>query len=162
MTDIIEPGTTFAGCEMAQTWVDLQLYEKILNDRSDLKCIIELGTGQGGLSQFFNAQAVARGLEFHNFDHLEADKAVPCWHQIDVLADSVRVMEFFAHPMLLLCDNGNKPLEVKIYSPILRVGDLLAVHDWGVEISDSDIPDALFMVYQEWSHSLTRIFQVIA
>lgn len=158
--DIIEPGTSFAGYEMAQTWADLQLYEKVLNDRPDLKCIIELGTGQGGLSLFFDSQARARGLEFHNFDYLAAEKPVPKWQQIDVLADSITVREFFTHPMLLLCDNGNKPLEVKIYAPLLQVGDLLAVHDWNVEIFASDIPGALYPVYDHWSHSLTRIFEV--
>lgn len=162
MTATVLPGTSFMGYEMAQTWDDLQLYEKVLNDRPDLKCIIELGTGQGGLSMFLHAQAQHRRMAFHTFDHLEADLPVPEWLQMDVLADSVRVREFFQHPMLLLCDNGNKPLEVKIYAPMLQVGDLLAVHDWETEIYEKDIPGALFPVYTQESVSMTRIFQVIA
>jgi cephalosporin hydroxylase len=35
---------------------------------------------------------------------------------------------------LLYCDNGNKVKEVLIYGKYLSTGDMLGVHDWGVEI----------------------------
>lgn len=33
-------------------------------------------------------------------------------------------------PCLIYCDNGNKPLEIKTYAPILRTGDILMAHDY--------------------------------
>jgi cephalosporin hydroxylase len=33
------------------------------------------------------------------------------------------------------CDNGNKIKEVLTYGVLLRVGDILAVHDWGGEVN---------------------------
>lgn len=53
--DIVEPGTSFAGYEMAQTWADLQLYEKVLNDRPDLK----YPTSQVRFTQFMTTGATA-------------------------------------------------------------------------------------------------------
>lgn len=162
MTAAVIPGTTFAGYEMAQTWEDLQLYERVFNDRPDLKCVIELGTGQGGLSQFFRMQAEVRQFAFYTFDYMEGSKPVPGWIQMDVLQNSVEVQKYFQHPMLLLCDNGDKPREVRTYAPLMKVGDLVAVHDWDDEIYQSDIPGALMMMWPEHSKSMTRIFEVIA
>lgn len=33
-------------------------------------------------------------------------------------------------PLLLMCDGGDKPEEVRRYAPLLRPGDGLVVHDW--------------------------------
>lgn len=34
----------------------------------------------------------------------------------------------------LYCDNGNKGMEIVMYAPYLKSGDLLGVHDWNVEV----------------------------
>ena len=43
------------------------------------------------------------------------------------------------HPLLLLCDNGAKPLEMATFVPLLRAGDIVGVHDWGTEVNEGDI-----------------------
>ncbi|GAG90884.1 unnamed protein product [marine sediment metagenome] len=35
----------------------------------------------------------------------------------------------------LYCDNGGKGKEITMYSQYLRPGDMLGVHDWGVEVN---------------------------
>ena len=42
-------------------------------------------------------------------------------------------------PKLLYCDNGNKKVEVELYSKYLYKGDVLGVHDWGTEIFPEDV-----------------------
>jgi len=46
-------------------------------------------------------------------------------------------------PKLLYCDDGNKPLEVNTFGPLLASGDLLGVHDWGSEVKMLDVAQTL-------------------
>lgn len=153
-------GTTFCGAAMAQVWGDLLLWERVFNAHPELRCLIELGTGGGGFSHFLQAQCLARGMSFATFDWAVPPSTVPGWHKADVLQDIEKVVRHFRHPMLLSCDNGNKPLEVATYLPHLVPGDLVAVHDWGTEIYSKDIPDVLVPIHDDWSFGMTRMFQV--
>ena len=45
--------------------------------------------------------------------------------------------------VLLFCDNGNKPLEVELYAPTLRTGDVIGVHDWETEVCGDDVDHIL-------------------
>lgn len=155
-------GTTLFGRPMSQTWEDVRLYERLLNAHPELHAIIELGTGQGGLSFYLNFQAAVRGMTFKTFDVVRPDAEVPNWQRLDVLREVDEVVRHFSHPMLLVCDNGNKPLEVGLYAPKLQKGDLLTVHDWDTEIYVTDIPTTLWMVHEDWCQSMTRVFERIA
>jgi len=65
-------------------------------------------------------------------------------------------------PLLLFCDNGNKREEVRRFAPLLSGGDFLAVHDWGSEFFESDVPSNLEMVWPDppEASGLTRWFCV--
>lgn len=159
MTDQVKPGTTLFGRLMSQTWDDVRLYEMLLNAHPELRAIVELGTAQGGLSWYLSYQAGARGMTFKTFDVVRPDSEVPNWQRLNVLREVDEIVRWFEHPMLLVCDNGNKPLEVSLYAPKLRQGDLLAVHDWNTEIYEDDIPTTLRMVHEDWCQSMTRVFE---
>ena len=88
------------------------------------------------------------------------ENPLPSFRVLDVFEDVVEIASFFKHPVLLLCDNGNKPYEIVTYSPHLVPGDLVAVHDWGTEISESSIPEHFHMIHLPWSVSMTRFFLV--
>ena len=165
---------SFGGAPFQQTWYDLPLWEHFLNEYP-CRSIVELGTGQGGMAVFFAMQALARGMKFRTFDRepltamstrevlatLGAD-----WHLIDIFdrPEIVRaVLREFPHPIVLFCDDGNKPREFQTFAPSLVSGDLVAVHDWNAEIRAEDIRPALPMILQEEceaTNSVTRFFRV--
>lgn len=153
---------TFLGAPMQQTWGDLALWERVLNEltghTAPLTGLIELGTGSGAFSLFLLMQCEARGLDFATFDRGPAGEGEgPVGRRLDLQAhctvgdlwgrggDEVRA--WFApkragegtSPLLLFCDDGSKPREVATFGPLLRPGDALAVHDWGTEIGPHDM-----------------------
>lgn len=158
----VVPGTTLFGHSMSQTWEDVEMYERLLNAHPELTNIVELGTAEGGLSIYLNYQCFVRGMTFKTFDVVRPAGPIPNWQRMDVLREVDEIVRWFEHPLLLVCDNGNKPLEVSLYAPRLRRGDLLAVHDWDVEICADDIPTTLRMVHENWCQSMTRVFERIA
>lgn len=109
------------------------------------KIVVELGTDEGGFASFLAALARGWGGEVYTFDILAKYKphllSIPNLHfeQADVLiAVHPRVKDLITRPeVLLYCDNGNKPKEVELYAPFLRVGSILGVHDYNSEIMGS-------------------------
>lgn len=145
---------TFLGVPAVQRWCDLWLWEQIFQRTPGLSGVIELGTLKGGLSLFLRLQTLQRGQLFTTVDWV--DHLTPCplfdlvalqGHQlrIDMWEDVGRkvIDQMLAadawHPLLLLCDGGNKPREVQTFAPLLRSGDLIAVHDWGTEFGPGDL-----------------------
>jgi len=164
---------SFAGAPFQQTWFDLPLWEHFLNT---FKCrsLLELGTGQGGMALFFAAQAAARGMTYTTLDREDlcrADVSAAMGrlgakrHLVEVFdrADFVHGLIAAAErPLVLFCDNGNKPREFQTFSPSLQSGDFVAVHDWNAEIRLSDVRPELPMILAEEcdaTNSITRFFR---
>ena len=164
MSTEVLPDTTFFGVPLAQTWEDLQLYERILNAHPDLRCIVELGTYYGGLSWYLHGQAQHRRMSFFTYDLTYPEFDVPGFRQLDVLINAGLVMrpivESDLRPFLVICDNGNKIQEMATYAPLMQPGDLLAVHDWGTEVNEEDVPEVLQPIHTEWCTSMTRVFSL--
>lgn len=154
-------GNTFCGSLMAQAWNDVALWEEFLN-RNVLRSIVELGTFRGGMSIFLAMQAAARGARFVTMDSnlgqvenllfLEALGSAVI--EMDLFAESsletvTNILEELPGPRLLFCDNGNKREEVRRFAPLLAEGDFLAVHDWGSEFFESDVPPFLQLVWPD-------------
>lgn len=141
---------TFLGYRLTQSWADLAIWEYVLGEHPELRTIIEIGTWEGGMSRFLFYQAQERRMNFVTFD-LVAPSPIPMgFVQMDVFeeADTVRgIIAGSEHPLLLLCDGGDKPREMREYAPGLLPGDLLAVHDWEDEAGPEDVPDCLDGVY---------------
>jgi len=144
-------GNTFAGSLIAQAWNDLPLWEEFLN-RHAVRSIVELGTFRGGMAIFLALQAGARQVRFvtmdANLDQIENPQFLGALGatvvRANLLEDSAvlamgELLEELPKPVLLFCDNGNKREEVRRFAPLLQVGDYLAIHDWGSEISAADI-----------------------
>lgn len=158
--------TTFGNHPCGQTWADLYLWELVLNDRTDLCAIVEIGTWQGGFSRFLFAQSAIRGMEFVTFDAAEPDNPPPRFQRRDVFADRNDLcMELgsFDGPIVLLCDGGNKPREVRTFAPCLPMGSLVVVHDWLTEFLPEDAPEYLREAYVDVCESLgsmSRVFEI--
>lgn len=108
--------------------------------------IVELGTSEGGFTMLM-ADA-APGAEIHTFDRCPIfeynRKFFPTnihLHRGDVLKPHPDVIKLLKRPVrkFLYCDNGNKKLEVKLYSKYLSKNDYIGVHDWGREIFWKDV-----------------------
>lgn len=156
-------GRTYLGVPMMQSWGDLHFYECVLNHHPELSNIVELGTAEGGLALFLGAQSAQRGLGFLSIDNTQPPRTIPGFMLLDIFAETSKLRQLLKQhsPLLLVCDNGDKPREVGELSPSLCPGDLLAVHDWNREIFQADIPDCLDTLYEPLSisyESSTRLF----
>ena len=62
---------------------------------------------------------------------------------VDVLsAGAVEIIEGIIgdKPTYLICDGGDKPAEFALYAPILPVGSVISIHDWGTEVTELKVP----------------------
>ena len=127
--------------------------------------MIELGTTAGGFTLVMH-DAIP-GTEIHSFDikstspqrgaHVDVvwfrqHTNVHFHPHTDVLKECKEVVELCKRPehKLLYCDNGNKPLEFKLYSKYLNPGDYIAVHDYmseNEEYQPEEINDLPIMKY---------------
>lgn len=155
MFDHLPDWSSFCGHPAAQHWADYELWEQVLNEHR-VGGIVEIGTGKGGFALYLWTQARARGIGFVTIDQHPAPLHLP---QIvcDVFQkETVRACVLAARPCLLFCDGGDKPAEVAEFSPLLQVGDLLAVHDYNHEIFEADIPERFEPVAGD---GLTRFYK---
>jgi hypothetical protein len=158
-------GVSFGAIPAAQTWTDLILWESLLNDHR-FDAIFELGTWQGGFSWWLWAQCEAREpkLFFQTYDAVEPQRFVPSFRRLDVFAESASLINRMRswEPIILLCDNGNKPRELQTFATQLGPESLTVVHDWGTEVHPEDVPDTLEMVYGDFCEeigSMSRVFR---
>ena len=168
-------GNTYCGLGISQTWSDLALWEAFL-DGHRLGSILELGTWRGGMALFLAHQGRARDLAVVSVDlhHGGVDRpdliaSAGCrLVAMDLLGPGApeRMAALLAElpgPVVLFCDNGNKPAEWRSFVPLLASGDFAAVHDWGTEFTESDLNPTLPMLMQspcEQAGSMTRFFGV--
>lgn len=68
------------------------------------------------------------------------------FHRKNILKEvdqGIRELAHSSKKKIMFCDNGKKPLEVKMYGVFLNRGDILMVHDWPFEIDYHDIWEEL-------------------
>lgn len=156
--------TSFGGVPAGQIWADFYLWEMLLNDKPDLRGIVEVGTWKGGFSRYLYAQAEARGIGFVTFDAVRPPLIPQGFQRADVFAEPGVVVSALARfePAILLCDGGNKPREIKMFAPFVPRDGLLVVHDWMTEVGPDDVPDTLVEVCGELCDtlgSMSRVFE---
>lgn len=154
-------GVSFGGIAAAQIWADFVLWESLLNERG-FNAIIELGTWKGGFSWWLWAQAEARAIHFETYDAVEPEAHVPQFERIDVFAEADFIKDRLRmfQPVILFCDNGNKPRELKTFGPALCPDSLVVVHDWGTEMLPENVSDEMEMVYERFCEELSSISRV--
>ena len=173
--------TTIFGQSATQHWVDVVLWEHFFNKHPDIKAMIEFGTGMGGLSIAFALHAVQRDFAFFTFDARKWDACFSSplarlvdleghFQQANLFKDDGRkavlklLRQSALHPLLLFCDNGDKPREFADYVPHLRPGDYVAVHDWGKEFGPEDAAlypiEPLYFDLAEQMEGITRMWRV--
>lgn len=163
--DYIERPATWCGQPTLQRWTDLILWELVLNDRPDLRGILELGTWQGGMSSYLQTQATRRGMRFATIDVEPPPRPPIGFVCFDLTAPTARsvVRSLLPKPGVLFCDNGDKPREVREFCRLLERGELLVVHDWDREIGDQDVEDLpITPAFEElWRHELAECWSAV-
>jgi hypothetical protein len=159
-------GVSYGGVPISQSWAELVLWEGLLNDRR-YEAVIELGTWQGGFAWWMAGQAKARGMMFHTFDSIAPQRDLPdeCFTRMDIFIEREKLIQLIHEwePLILFCDNGNKPRELVEFATALQHPYSLAVvHDWGTEVQPEDVPDSLEMMYGNFCEeigSMNRVFK---
>lgn len=137
------------GIPTAQTWNQLGSLFDDLN-RMEITTFFELGAYMGGLSDLMiYRQSVINGFKFLGvqLDAQEINirlRGTPYIMVGDVFSQEVikRISGMIAESsgaVMVYCDNGNKPLELRTYAPILRVGDYIRAHDYPGETTQESL-----------------------
>jgi hypothetical protein len=122
----------------AQAPEDIQAWEDFLS-RVRPRALLELGSASGVFSRWLNK----RVKWFKTIDIQRPEGRTPGFLLLNVWERPEEVRALIAkapRPFVLYCDDGDKPREVATFGKDLRVGDFLAVHDFGTEIFERDIP----------------------
>jgi hypothetical protein len=103
------------------------------------KAIIELGTGTGRLAEMFSLYSDTYSFDIE--DRREEKNDLYKFYQLDIFSKPIELITALniPGPIMIFCDNGNKPLEFKIFSKYLKRGSCILVHDYPFEITDKDI-----------------------
>jgi len=154
----------FLGGGHGQNDTAISAWERVLRPL-DFKRIIELGTFNGNFSVYLALWCQRRRVDFYTYDNQDwrtqehwswaADRYHEefresyignCFKQLDLLTkDATReVGGLIAQDgiSVLFCDDGNKTQEFLSLAPYVKVGDLVAAHDWDSEIHPSAIKKA--------------------
>ena len=140
---------TFLGGIMRQSREAIDGWERALKPL-EFKRIIELGTARGHFSLYLYMWCLVRQAQFFTFDIKRGLELGPVhdalgfgqrFREWDVLKKPEPIIEIIRRPgvSVLFCDNGDKVTEVDLFAPQLKRGDIIAAHDWPVEIGPTDV-----------------------
>jgi len=135
----------------AQNWTAITMLLKFFADNREVKRVVDIGTGCGGLTLFFGANMLQRDGKVLSFD-IEETQSAQARRDFEKLNIDFRKMNVFSEyavklvkefiadeQALIFCDNGNKGREFPLYARTLKQGDFIMAHDWGVEISEGNL-----------------------
>ena len=137
MTDLKFRGIEFSGVTTYQSWVDLWILNRVLNQLKP-EFIVEIGTALGGSALFLSNYA-----EVHTFDVNKGMKKtndkIHFHHEDCFKSSTLKNLLADKQRKLLYCDGGNKIKEFNTFAKMLNPNDYVLVHDWNAEISEKDI-----------------------
>lgn len=146
----------FLGGKVAHRFCELDLLERVML-AAGIKNVLEIGTGSGVLTTLFGIHAMLRGGRMMTVEKsrvLNKGRAnllemlsvnVYC---DDCFCERIRnaaraFLDVVGKPTLVYCDGGDKPKELATFAPECGIGDIIGVHDWGVELDWKDVPDVI-------------------
>lgn len=144
------------GGESGFTPIERAVMEAIMNDLSP-ETIIEIGTGHGYTSAWLALQAFVREADFHTFEIRPSLRRVNPIAAIGTLGGRIHTGDVFSEEMtnrierilhlpgsaFVVMDGGEKPAELREFGPLMKVGDVCLVDDWGDEVTPPDLKDWL-------------------
>lgn len=139
--------TTYKNIPIAHEKKSIPLIQSFLSNFSP-ELIIEFGSSYGGFTLVLH-DAVPE-IQIYSYDNRRRpekwgeptySKPNITFYKLDIFIQPVSLVELCKDPRkkLLYCDNGNKIKEFTIFGKYLNSGDMIGVHDWNIEIKQSDI-----------------------
>lgn len=141
--------SSFLGVRMQHNYGLYKAIDDVLNANPQIERFIEVGTGGGALSVILGLHAIQRNGHLLTYD-TQTRGYKP---KVDILFDKLDI-EFVeenvfdnmkgvqkhmeGRPTFFFCDGGDKPKECKTFAPVLPAGSIIAVHDYGREISPEE------------------------
>ena len=143
---------TFLGKRMAQSELAIPMWESVMF-HTDYCRIIEIGTFHGNFSLYLFLLTLSNQSEFYTFDivdwrvydhsphiknYLGLDnhfKKMDVFESVGFISDLIKRNGI----SVLFCDGGDKEREFNTFSPFLKWGDIIAVHDWGTEVNPENL-----------------------
>lgn len=156
----------YMGAGMSQSYSAIYFFE-YLYESFRFEYIVEIGSQKGALSTYFaNLAGITESVFFDTFEinpnqdwyHREVEGAghwfnklvsvcpfIHSYHQNIFTKDSYHHIKSNVDQFksFIFCDGGNKIREFNLYSTILKSGDVIGVHDWNIEINNTDIQQAI-------------------
>lgn len=133
------------GLETQQIPADLNLITAILRQEK-IRSVIEIGALRGGLTTHLALESIQYGfrllsMDIHPvqmFDTPLGKMLRPHFAFIQVDCFNCPEIDYWIgnedlHPMLFLCDGGDKPKEFASFGPKLHMGDVIGAHDFNYE-----------------------------
>lgn len=130
------------GVHIAQIPETLLAFNEFLQQET-FDRVVEIGTSRGGLSIFLSLCCFMKETDFYTFD-IEDRHQVRVSQLLRRLGSKYKRLNVFRDKgiaeikslielegrILLLCDGGDKKREIQIFSPFLKVGDVIMGHDY--------------------------------
>lgn len=178
---IDNPNCTFLGDKSAQPFTAFYVWEKFFVQYGQkMERFIEFGCDQGSTSVFFCLQCIQYEADYIGFDknnkrkyqNTHVKRLVQLHKKIRTgngykRAEEIKELVQSKGMTVLFTDCIDKPWEFKTFAPMLKRGDVLAVHDWDRAIKDQWVwkelnelePYTLLFEGERLGiHTLTRFF----
>jgi hypothetical protein len=149
-----EGGISFFNLLLAQNQNALFAYSNLFNSLSlngeKIGRIIEIGTGNGGLSILFQIFSIIEKCNFITYDIGKFGMRNSYQKLYDMLQIDSRFIDCFDFESkiikeiqkdnitIILCDGGNKPNEFNYFAPYLKSKDFILVHDYAYNKIDKN------------------------
>lgn len=157
-----EVNTRILGGGASQNFAALKLLEYYIAYEKP-EYVVEIGSQKGGLSVYLGTIACAtEQFIFHTFEidknkdwYNRENEGVGHWFEkmetispfcksIEGNIFSEEIFNFIKsyvdkYKTIIICDGGNKPREISLYTEVLKTGDIIMAHDYNIEINDSHI-----------------------
>lgn len=153
------------GINIAQTWRQIVAFLSMVTTY-DPTLFVEIGVYLGGVGTFlfprcmyipdFSYLGIDNDKGVVNPKHVEILNSIPnaelfygdCYDPVVSLYVSERIKSSKGVSMIL-CDGEDKPREMKMYSELLRPGDIIIMHDYAVHIHGNTIDDMFTDGYEK-------------
>jgi len=127
------------GHNISQAPEFMMVFNEIFN-REQFARVIEIGTFHGGLSLFLAFCCLVKNMKFFTFD-IRMNGKTAVYNKIRKLGgkfekanvfqtDKIKQLILAPGRVMLLCDGGNKPKEIRTFAPFLKQGDVIMGHDY--------------------------------
>jgi hypothetical protein len=176
------PDSTFIGGRCDQPFTAFYVWEKFFIEHGkDIKRFVEFGCDRGHTSVYFSLWCIKLGSKFVGYDkrNIRFYKRSPIQKLVN-LAENMRIGNGYKRvkqirklvqrpgKTVIFTDCIDKPWEFKTFAPMLKPGDILAIHDWDRAIFDDWAKDTMkaiepySLLYEQERlelNTLTRFFK---